>query len=160
MDADPRPKPWGRATLATCRRTAEFSEDFEPSMRRARGVVLVGTRETEVDEDAVAEVLRHQPAVALDDLSADLAVLMDHVLQVLGIERFGEVRRPDEVAEHDCQMSALGPGLGRRTRRVKRQRDPAAAAHGGIAGVLVMTVSATHQSPHQEPRALRTLPCR
>ena len=58
----------------------------------ARRVVLVGARVAEIDEDAIAEVLRHEPAVALDDLVADVAVLLHDVLQVLGIERFGEVR--------------------------------------------------------------------
>ena len=62
----------------------------------------------EIDLDAVAAILRHVPAVALDDRFARLLVVLHHRPEILGVQRRGEPGRVDEVAEHGRDLAPFG----------------------------------------------------
>ena len=65
---------------------ATASTIAEPGAHRTLGVVLVGTRPAEVDEEPVAQVLRDMALVALDHAGADLLVAAHDLAPVLGVE--------------------------------------------------------------------------
>src|ERR1700738_3421097 len=64
----------------------DCGDDIEPGHDRALSVVLVRLRIAEVDEDAVAHVLRDKPADAADRLGDMAMIGTDHLAKILGIE--------------------------------------------------------------------------
>ena len=88
----------------------ELTQQREARAHSALGVVLMGPRVTEVDEQAVAQVLSDVPLVTRDRLGGGLLVGAHHVAQVLRVETFRQRRRAHEVAEHDRELTALSPG--------------------------------------------------
>ena len=87
-------------------------DQLQPRPYRPLGIVLMGLRIAEVDEHAVAHVLRHEPAEALDGLGDALLIGRNDLAQVLRVHARGERRRTDEVREHHCDLAALGGVLG------------------------------------------------
>ena len=81
---------------------------------RPFGIVLVGSRVTEVNQHAVAHVLGDEPVKARDGLGDALLVGADDVAQVLGIKPRGERRRTDQIHECDRKLPTLGRGWARR----------------------------------------------
>jgi hypothetical protein len=65
-------------------------------------------RITEIGERAVAHVLGHKAAGALDHLRAAALIGADDLAHVLGVEPRRQWRRADEVAEQHCQLPPLG----------------------------------------------------
>jgi hypothetical protein len=61
-------------------------EDREPRPNGPLGVVLARVGPTEVDEEAVAELLRDVATPALDGVACGLLVLCHHVAPLLGVE--------------------------------------------------------------------------
>ena len=82
------------------------------------GVVFMGLRPSEIDEQAIAERLR-DIAAETDNFVADrLLVPRDDVLHVLRVEPRGELGRIHEVGEHHGELAPLGlPALRGRLRR-------------------------------------------
>jgi hypothetical protein len=87
--------------------------DIEGGPRGSLGLVLMGTRIAEIHQDAVAHVFRDEAVVTFDGLGAAGLKRGDHIAQVLGVHRGGERGRSDQIAKHDCQLAAFGPGLNR-----------------------------------------------
>ena len=114
-------------------------DDVETRPHRTLGLVLVGARVAEIDEDAVAHVLRNKAVVAPDRRAAPVLIRGDDIAQIFGIHPGGECRRSDEVAEHHRQLAALGVrrrggrgrGIRRRQNRRRRDRQVALGRKGG-----------------------------
>ena len=64
-------------------------------------------RPAEVNQHAVAQELGDR-SVINGDLTGDRIVVAPHnIAQLLGVERRGELRRADQVTEHDRQLPTL-----------------------------------------------------
>ena len=85
-------------------------DDLQPGAHSPLGIILVGERMAEVDQEPIAQVLRDVPLEAADHLGADLLVGPHDLAQLLGIEPLRERGRAHQVAEHDRQLAALGRG--------------------------------------------------
>ena len=97
-------------------------DQLQPRPYRPLGIVLMGLRIAEVDQHAVAHVLRHEPAEALHGLGDALLIGRNDLAQVLRVHTGRECRRTDEVREHHRDLAALGGVLGLRLgeRRLRR----------------------------------------
>jgi hypothetical protein len=80
----------------------------EAGAHRAFGVVLARLRVAEIGQHAVAHVFGDEAALAFDGLSAAPVIGGDDGAQVLDLQSGRQRGRPDEVAEHDGKMTALG----------------------------------------------------
>ena len=101
----------------------------QPRPDRPLGIVLMRPRVAEIDQDAVAHVLRDKAVEPPDDFGDGAVISGDDLAQILGIEPRRERGRPDQIAEHHRQLPALrlrpppfplpasGGGLGRGARR-------------------------------------------
>ena len=65
-------------------------------------------RVAEINEHAVAHVLRHEPAEALHSLGDAFLIGGNHFAQVLRVHASRECRRADQVREHHRDLAALG----------------------------------------------------
>ena len=107
VDADPHRD---RHALGVREARRDVTDRFDDRKRGVRGApcgVLVRARIAEVDEDAVAEILRDVAVEALDRLDARRLVGADDFAEVLEVELPGERRRLDEVAEEDRELASL-----------------------------------------------------
>ena len=93
---------------------AHCRDQLQPCAHRPLGVVLVCLRIAEVDEHAVAHVLRHEAAEATHGLGDAFLIGRNDLAQVLRVHARGECRRTDEVREHHRDLAALGGVLGLR----------------------------------------------
>jgi hypothetical protein len=89
---------------------AKRGHDVESRLHGAARVVLVGLRIAEVDEQAIAQVLRNLAFEAANDLGAAALVLSHDRARVLGIEPGGQRRRSDQITEHHGELTALALG--------------------------------------------------
>src|SRR5271167_1849362 len=64
-------------------------------------------RITEINEDAVAHILRHKPAEATHGLGDALLIGRNDLAQVLRVHAGRECRRADEVREHHRDLTAF-----------------------------------------------------
>jgi hypothetical protein len=115
-------------------------DDAEPRVHRPRGVVLVRQGVAEVDQEPVAQGFGDVAVGARDDLRARVLERLNHVTEILGVELRRELRRTDQVAEHNRELATFGlPCVGARSRRrcgryrgdfpaCRRLQDPAAIA--------------------------------
>ena len=92
-------------------------DDIETRPHRALGLVLMGARVAEIDEDAVAHVLRNKAVVAPDRRAAPVLERRDDIAQILGVHPGRECGRSHQVAKHHGQLAALGLGWRRCGRR-------------------------------------------
>src|SRR5215472_5282641 len=103
--------------------TANGVDQTESSPHRPLGVVLVGARIAEIDENAVAHVLRDKSIEAADDIGDSAVIGGDDLAVILGIEARGERGRADEIVEHHRQLAAFRlcphPSLPRSRGRVR-----------------------------------------
>ena len=67
-------------------------------------------RIAEIDEHAITHEFRHEAVVAGDAGCNLMLVGVDHTLQGFKVERCGEARRIDNVAEHHRQVALFGGG--------------------------------------------------
>ena len=95
-------------------------DDVETRPHRTLGLVLMGARVAEIDEDAVAHVLRDKAVVMPDRGTAAALIRRDDIAQIFGVHPGGECRRSHQVAKHHGQLAALG--LRRRGDRGRRSR--------------------------------------
>ena len=82
-------------------------EDRKARADGAFGIILAGTRPTEVDEDPIAEILGDVATPARHGAGGSGVVLLEDLPPVLGVELLCERRRADEIAEEDRQLAAL-----------------------------------------------------
>ena len=82
-------------------------DDRQPRAHGALGVVLVSLRVAEVDEQAVAQVLRHVTVEALDHPGGGLLVAPEDLAPVLRIEPRRQSRRVHQIAEEHRELAAL-----------------------------------------------------
>ena len=88
----------------------------------ALGVLLAGLRVAEVGEHAVADILGHEAAGAVDQSRGMAVVGGDHLAHVLGVELCGQRRGADQVAEHHRELAALCNRGGGRCSKGRRSR--------------------------------------
>ena len=99
-------------------------DDVETRPHRPLGLVLMGARVAEIDEDAVAHVLGDKAVVMPDRRTAPALIRRDHIAQIFGVHRGGECGRSHQVAKHHGQLAALGLRCrGERGRRDRRGRN-------------------------------------
>jgi hypothetical protein len=97
--------------------------DIETRPRRTLGLVLMGARVAEIDQDAVAHVFRDKAVVAPDRRAAAVLIRRDDIAQIFGVHPGRECRRSHQVAKHHGQLAALS--LRRRGDRGRRDRHGA-----------------------------------
>src|SRR5262249_39780492 len=86
---------------------------LQPGAHGTLCVVLVGLGVTEVDQNAVAHVLRHEATEALYRVGDALLVGGDDLSQIFGVHASREGRGADEVGKHHRHLAALGVVFGR-----------------------------------------------
>ena len=111
-------------------------DDVETRPHRTLGLVLMGARVAEIDEDAVAHVLRDKAVVAPDRRAAPALIRRDDIAQIFGVHPGGECRRSHQVAKHHGQLAALGlrrrGDRGRRGRNRRRATGKSRSAAGAV----------------------------
>ncbi len=125
-------------------------DDVETRPHRALGLVLMGARVAEIDEDAVAHVLRDKAVVTPDRRTAAALIRRDDIAQIFGVHPGRECRRPHQVAKHHGQLAALG--LRRRGERGRRRR--AAGNSRSMAGAIGLSACRKAGSGCGQRRAL------
>ncbi len=120
-------------------------DDIETRPHRSLGLVLMGARVAEIDQDAVAHVLGDKAVVAPDRGTAPALKRRDDIAQIFGVHPGRECGRSDQVAKHHGQLAALGlrcrGDRGRRDRRGRNRRqgdrrgDRCKCRRRGVAGL-------------------------
>ena len=118
-------------------------EDVEPAAHGAPDVVLVRLREAEIDQHAVAQVLRDVAVVAGDRLGAHPLVFGEQLVQVLGVERLRQLGRADQVAHQHGELAPLADA----DRRGERPSAAAAEARRRAAGEAAVDAAAHRAAP-------------
>jgi hypothetical protein len=108
MDSDTHGELHPALVLEAFIHAPERQRDLVPGPDRALGVVLVGLRVAEVDQQPVAQVLGHVPLVAVHHCGGCLLVAAHHLAPVLGIHPGGYARRVHQVAEEHRELAAFG----------------------------------------------------
>ena len=70
-------------------KATDGADQSQPGPDCPLGVILMGARVAEIDQDAVAHVLRDKPVQASDDIRDRMVISGDRLAQILGIERRG-----------------------------------------------------------------------
>ena len=83
-------------------------DDVETRPHRTLGLVLMGARVAEINEDAVAHVFRDKAVVAPDRGTAPALIRRNDIAQIFGVHPGRECRRSDQVAKHHGQLAPLG----------------------------------------------------
>jgi hypothetical protein len=86
VDTDPKGDADTTSALQVRVEFFEACENPETGTNGPVGIILMGGRITEIDEDAVAEILRDMPIEVLDYGARDLLVGLDQFAQILWIE--------------------------------------------------------------------------
>ena len=107
MDADAHGGLPSPPAERSCPHLSHAFEDLEPGEHGAQRIVLVRAGVAEVGDHAVALELEHRPAVVVDRGGARLLVVAGQLVHDLGVDPIGEIRRPDEVAEHRRELPAI-----------------------------------------------------
>ena len=92
-------------------------------------------RVPEINEHAVAHILRHEPSEAAHGIGDARLIGRNDLAQVLWVHSCGQRRRTDKVTEHHCNLAALSAVLGgfatfRRSVRSGRARFSAQGCDG------------------------------
>ena len=82
--------------------------DAQPGAYRPLGIIFVRQRVAEVDEQAIAEVLRDMPFEAGDHLGAGVLIGPHHLAPLLGVELTGEAGGVGQVTEQHGELAAFG----------------------------------------------------
>ncbi len=99
----------------------------QPGAHRALGGMLLRARIAEADEQPVAEILRHRPAMPLHHRRAGPVVGGDDVAQILRIPVGREAGEADQVDEHHRHLPPLAmrrPRIDRGPRPLRRADRP------------------------------------
>jgi hypothetical protein len=102
-DADPNPE----ADTVPGVRQADRADDGQCGADGPFGIVFVRLRISEQGLNAVADNVRNETADLADRSSAGLVIILGDVVQVFELERAGERRRADHVAEENREVASL-----------------------------------------------------
>ena len=80
----------------------------QPGPHRPLGVIFVRQGVAEVDEQAIAEILRDMPLKAGDHLGAGVLIGPHHLAQVFRVELAGERGRVDQVTKQHGELAPFG----------------------------------------------------
>ena len=83
-------------------------DDVETRPRRTLGLVLMGARVAEIDEDAVTHELGDKAVVMPDRGTAPVLIRRDDIAQIFGVHPGRECGRSHQVTEHHGQLAAFG----------------------------------------------------
>jgi hypothetical protein len=97
----------GKLFVRTGLQAGHDLSDFQPSMHRARRVILMRAGKTEIGQDAVAHEFRDKTVVARHHARHRVLIGADDLAHVLRIEPRGKRGRADEVREHDGELATL-----------------------------------------------------
>ena len=90
-------------------------DDAQPGPHRPLRVILMRQGVAEVDQQAIAEILRDMPLKAGDHLGAGVLIGPHHLAEVFRVELTGEGGRVHQVTEQHRELAAFGVrGSGRR----------------------------------------------
>ena len=76
--------------------TTYCGDQLQPCAHGPLGVIFVGLRETEVDKNPIAHVLRNEAAEALHGVGDAFLIGRNDLAQVLRVHARGECRRTDQ----------------------------------------------------------------
>jgi hypothetical protein len=101
----------------------DSADQLEPGAYGPFGIVLVRYRKSKVNENAVPYIAGDVAIIEPDRLGTGSLIDGDQVTKILGIEPDRQTDRIHEIAEHDRQLSPLGPvrqrGGSRRSERCR-----------------------------------------
>jgi hypothetical protein len=80
----------------------------QPGAYRSLGVVFMGPRVAEVDEQAITQILPNVPLKAGDHCGAGLLIGPHHLAPLLGVELAGEHGRVHQVTKQYRELAAFG----------------------------------------------------
>ena len=103
-------------------RDTDGADDGECGPHCPLCIVFMGVRISEQRLDAIAEFVRNEAADLTDRLLAGFVIAFRDVVEILELERAGERRRADDVAEQHRQVSALCRGRAEAFDRLGRER--------------------------------------
>ena len=113
-----------------CRQLFDRADEGKPRLHRTLDVIFLRAGIAEVNEYAVAHVLRDKAAEAGNSLGDATVIGADHFSEILGIHARRECRRSHEVAEHYCELAAFGASRSR-IQEVVSQEGTTAGRHSG-----------------------------
>ena len=79
------------------------SDDFQPCSDRPLSVVLMRTREAEIDQHPIAHELGDEAVVARDRARTSVMIDPDNFAHVFRIKPRRQRGRADEIAKHHCR---------------------------------------------------------
>ena len=114
---------------APCRSGADRRAQCEPGTDRLLGVVFLRHGIAKQDERGIAEMVDHEPAVAIDRFRDATLKSGDRVTQVFETDAVGAPRRSDQLAGHGGDLPPFGVGArpGGGLARDPARRRPSAA---------------------------------
>jgi hypothetical protein len=91
--------------------------NIEGGPRRAQGIVFVGLWRAKKRHYGIAYVLIHRAAIAIDDAIDQRGEAIDHLMNLLSIQRAGKRCESGEICEQDRDLTSLAVRLVRRFSR-------------------------------------------
>ena len=70
-------------------------------------LVFESLRPAKINQQAIAEILRHMPTVTRDAARYGILIGPHDLAKIFGIEATGELGRTDEVTKHDGELSSF-----------------------------------------------------
>ena len=115
---------------------ADRVDGCEPRPHRPLGIILMRLRVAEIDQHAIAHIPGDEAIEPGDDFADGAVIGGDDLAIILRIEAPRQRGRADEIAEHHCQLTALGIGgsCGRRSRSRPSGRSQWAVVQSGDGG--------------------------
>src|SRR5450432_54805 len=105
VDADPHREIWTLSDGGTLGvQLAQRLDDCETALYGPLRIVLAGKRESKIDEQTVAQVLRDVPLERTHSVGAGPLEAVDELAEILGIHALAERRRSDQIAKDDRQQ--------------------------------------------------------
>src|SRR5262249_51284372 len=105
-DADPYLQP------VRCLKLADSFDNVQTGPNGPLRIILVRLRVTEIDENAVAHILRNEAAEGIDLMRDTTVIGADDLAEVLWIHLGNKLRRANQIAKQDRDLAALGGVLG------------------------------------------------
>jgi len=70
-------------------------------------LVFESLRPAKINQQAIAEILRHMPTVTRDAACYGILIRPHDLAKIFGIEAMGELGRTNEVTKHDGELSSF-----------------------------------------------------
>jgi hypothetical protein len=82
-------------------------QNLQSGVHGTSGIVFMGLRITEVDQEAVPKVLSNMAIKAADHLSAGLLIGTYHVSEIFGVEQAGQDSGVYDITKQDRELAAF-----------------------------------------------------